>query len=128
MVIRIMDCGDFMEDFDLIDVLDKREGSFYEDSLNMDTVENILKYSCQVANFKEVSKMYREVSYDQIAYWSEDSHSPIYDHPEKYSELDIENLTFLQKKISTAIDLYTQMLVQGNHFDRKYLEDQLGRL
>jgi len=117
-----------MEDFDLIDVLDKREGSFYEDSLNMDTVENILKYSCQVANFKEVSKMYREVSYDQIAYWSEDSHSPIYDHPEKYSDLDIENLTFLQKKISTAIDLYTQMLVQGNHFDRKYLEDQLGRL
>lgn len=113
-----------MKDFEM---LDKRDCPFYDNSLNMDTVENILKYSCSVANFKEVSKMYREVVYDQIAYWSEDSHSSIYDHPEKYSESDIENLTFLQRKISTAIDLYTQILVQGNHFDRNYLEDNLGR-
>lgn len=117
--------GGFMENN--FKILEPRSYSFYSNDFNMDTVENLIGYMCSRGNFKEVCKAFREVCYDQVAYWGDDSHSPIYDNLDKYSELDIENINFLQKKISTVVDLYTQMLVQGNHFDRSYLESCLGR-
>ncbi|MBO7615017.1 MAG: hypothetical protein J6T15_04915 [Bacilli bacterium] len=107
-------------------IRERRDYQFYDDELNEEVWTNIMMYSCTRGSFKEVCKAFREVCYDQVSYYGEDNCSPIYKDEEKYPREVIDQLTYLQRKISTAVDLYEQGLVNGRKFDWDYLVSRLG--
>lgn len=102
-----------------------RNYSFYKPGLDMDRVQKVLKETISMLSFDEVCKMFREICYDQICYYGEDNKGHIYNNNE-YTQKHIEQATYLQRKISTAVDLYAQVIVDKHTFDEKYLEERLG--
>lgn len=102
-----------------------RNYSFYKPGLDMDRVQKVLKETISMLSFDEVCKMFREICYDQICYYGEDNKGHIYNNDE-YTQKHIEQATYLQRKISTAVDLYSQVIVDKHTFDEKYLEERLG--
>ena len=105
--------------------MDKRDYPFISEHFDMDRVEPVLEDCISKLNFKEVCKLYREVAYDMVSYRGDGSPS-IYDN-EKYSQEAVEQAVYLQRKISTAIDLYEQCITNGRSFNWDYLYDRLGR-
>jgi hypothetical protein len=86
-----------------------------------------MTYACTRGSFKEVCKAFREICYDQISYYDSELHSKIYDDEKKYPREVIDCATYLQRKISTAVDLYEQCITNGRRFDWDYLNEKLGR-
>ena len=107
--------------------MNKRDYSFTSSDFNSDKVEEAIRYLAENLNFKEICKVFREISYDQICYYSEDSCGLIYKDKNKYTDKHIEQATYLQRKISTSVDLYEQLITSGNIFEESYLEERLGK-
>ena len=104
--------------------LEPRDYNFYRKEMNTDRVFKQLKEVISNLSFEEVCKMFREICYDQIAYYSGENKGIIYKG--NYSQRNIEQATYLQRKVSTAIDLYSQVIVCKREFDENYLKDRLG--
>lgn len=103
-----------------------RDYDYLGKDLNMDRVNEVLMYVISKLNFKEICKMFREICYDQVAYYSKDMCSKIY-KDEKRDRLNVEQCNRLQRKVSTAVDLYEQAIVDERTFDENYLEERLGK-
>jgi uncharacterized LabA/DUF88 family protein len=108
-------------------IRDVRDYDFISDNISEEVWANIMTYACTRGSFKEVCKAFREICYDQISYYDKDLHSKIYDDEEKYPREVIDCATYLQRKISTAVDLYEQCITNGRSFDWDYLNEKLGR-
>lgn len=106
------------------DKLKPRDYSFYRKEMDIDRVFKQLKEVISNLGFEEVCKMFREICYDQIAYWNDRNKGVVYNG--EYSSKNIEQATYLQGKISTAVDLYTQVLIHKREFDEDYLRERLG--
>ena len=102
--------------------MEKRDYEFLSKELNMNRVEEGIKYLASHLNFREICKVFREISYDQVCYYSSDSHSPIYDD-KKRSKLNVEQCNRLQRNVSTAVDLYEQA-ISGREFSEDYLRSK----
>lgn len=105
--------------------LTQRDYSFFDKEVRMDRVEKQLREVASNLSFEEICKMFREICYDQVAYYSEDKKGHIYNDNE-YTQTHIEQATYLQRKVSTAVDLYCQTLVNKNTFNEDYLRERLG--
>lgn len=88
-----------------------------------DRMEEVLRYTCSKLSFKEICKMFREICYDQVAYYSNDLCSPIY-KDDKRSKLCVEQSNRLQQKVSCMVDLFEQSITDGREFNEGYLEDK----
>lgn len=108
-------------------IMDVRDYSFNSEHFEHKVWANIMTYACTRGSFKEVCKAFREICYDQVSYADEDNHGVIYDDEKKYPQEVREQATYLQRKISTAVDLYEQCITDGRSFEWSYLEDRLGR-
>lgn len=104
--------------------LGERDYGFYRKDINMLRVNAILKDVISFLSFEEICKMFREICYDQISYYNDDLKGHIYNG--EYDKQQIEQATFLQRKVSTAIDLYSQSIVNKNTFNEDYLRERLG--
>lgn len=102
-----------------------RDYSFYKPGINMDRVEKVIKEVISMLSFEEVCKMFREICYDQICYYSDDSKGHIYNNNE-YTQKNVEDATYLQRKVSTAVDLYEQVITDKREFNEDYLRERLG--
>lgn len=72
--------------------------------------------------FEEICKLFREIFYEQVSYYSDTNKGKIYDG--SYSQVNIEQATRIQQKLSTCIDLYNQVISQHREFDESYLESK----
>ena len=106
--------------------MEKRDYSFTGSDFNLDRVNEAIVYLASNLNFKEICKVFREICYDQICYYSEDNCGLIYKN-DKYTDKHKEQATYLQRKISTSVDLYEQIIDSYNTFDESYLEERLGK-
>lgn len=104
--------------------LGERDYNFFRKDINMLRVDAILKDVISFLSFEEICKMFREICYDQVSYYNDDLKGHIYKGD--YERKHIEQATFLQRKISTAVDLYSQVLVNKNTFNEDYLRERLG--
>ena len=73
-----------------------------------------------IYSFKELMWLFRNITYDQVKYFSEDNKGVIYDG--SYSRELIEQATDFQRKISTYADLMNQSISNHREFDRDYLK------
>ena len=105
--------------------MENRNYQFLSKEFHSDRVEEVLRYTCSKLSFSEVCKMFRDICYDQVAYYSNDLCSPIY-KDDKRSKLNVEQCNRLQRKVSTAVDLFEQAVVNSREFDEEYLEQRLG--
>lgn len=71
-------------------------------------------------SFEELMWMFRNITYDQIKYFSEDNKGIVYDG--SYDRVMIEQATDFQRKISTYTDLMTQTVSRHRVFDEGYLK------
>lgn len=71
-------------------------------------------------SFSELMWLFRNITYDQIKYFSEDNKGVIYDG--SYSREIIEQATDFQRKISTYADLMNQSISNHREFDSDYLK------
>ena len=88
-------------------------------------LDKIFSYKEKIENdltFEETCKLFRELLYKPISYYSSDNKGLIYDGT--YSETQIEQATRLQQKLSGCIDLYNQIITKHNEFDEGYLRDK----
>lgn len=103
--------------------MENRNYQFLSKEFHSDRVEEVLRYTCSKLSFKEVCKMFRDICYDQVAYYSNDLCSPIY-KDEKRSKLNIEQSNRLQQKVSAIVDLFEQSITDGREFDEGYLTER----
>lgn len=101
-----------------------RDYDFLSSDLDMEKVEENIHYLNERMNLKEILKVVREISYDMVCYYDEDSKGLIY-HRDR-SKLNREQACNLQRKLATACDLFLQSM-QGMEFDYDYLKERLGR-
>lgn len=103
----------------------RRKYPFYDSKINMDRVNPTLIDVISNLSFTEICKMFREICYDQVCYYSDDNKGIIYKTDR--SALNREQACGLQRKVSTAVDLFEQSVVDKREFEEKYLEERLGR-
>ncbi len=102
-----------------------RNKSFYSKDIDMKIVSPMLKELIKTLNFEEVCKLFKEICFDQVAYWDDEAKGIIY-KDDSYSKLNREQACQLQRKVSTAVDLFSQSIVNKNTFDENYLRERLG--
>lgn len=96
---------------------------FYTNTnINLDKLKPIWDDLYSKCNFTEIMWLFRNITYDQIKYFSENDKGIIYTDDEKYSQLTKEQATNLQRQISTCADLFTQAVVSGREQDKNYLK------
>ena len=88
---------------------------FFQQGLNMDRVEEVLKDVITRLSLEEVLKMTREITYDMV------SGERLYNG--SYSQLNIEQANAFQAKIRDACDMFAQSIVDKREFDENYLKD-----
>ena len=103
--------------------MENRNYQFHSKEFNSDRVEEVLRYTCSKLNFKEICKMFREICYDQVAYYDNEACSPIY-KDDKRTELCVEQSNRLQQKVSMMVDLFEQSITDGREFDEGYLSER----
>lgn len=101
-----------------------RDYSFYKKEIDIDRVNTVLLEVISQLSFTEICKMFREICYDQVCYYSEEHKGIIYE--EDRSQLNKEQACRLQRKVSTAVDLFEQSVVRRNEFNEDYLTERLG--
>ena len=105
--------------------MENRNYAFNSKEIHMDRVEEVLRYTSSKLNFSEICKMFREICYDQVCYWNSDLCGIIY--KDGRDNLATEQACRLQRKVSTAVDLFSQSIVDKRVFDEGYLEERLGK-
>lgn len=103
--------------------MENRNYQFNSKDFHSDRVEEVLRYTCSKLNFKEICKMFRDICYDQVAYYNNDLCSHIY-KDEKRSKLSVEQSNRLQQKVSCFVDLFEQSITDGREFDENYLKEK----
>lgn len=106
--------------------MENRKYNFNGKDFNSRRVEEVLRYNISKLNFKEICKMFRDICYDRVAYYSKDLCADIYKDPNN-DPLYIEQCCRLQRKVSTAVDIFEQAITDGRMFDENYLEERLGK-
>lgn len=103
----------------------KSRKDFYENDIDLDRANEMLTQLISKCNLKEIFWILRNISYDQVAYWSQTSHSKIYDEETegKRTNLNVEQANRLQQQLSSIIDLYEQAILDKREFDEGYLKD-----
>lgn len=71
-------------------------------------------------SFQELMWLFRNITYDQIKYFSEENKGVIYDG--SYSRKSISQASDFQRKISTYADLMNQTISSHREFDEGYLK------
>jgi hypothetical protein len=92
--------------------------NFYKDEFSLERAESSLNDLISKCTLDEILWIVRNVTYDQIAYYSDESKGIVYDG--SYTEENIEQATMLQKAISTYCDLFGQS-INKRVFDQGYL-------
>lgn len=90
--------------------------------LDMNKVIEAKEYLEERLNFSEICKLFREICYDKVAYWSESNKGVVYDGT--YEPLNIEQANRLQQAISRDVDLFEQSVVRKRTFDEGYLREK----
>lgn len=103
--------------------MENRNYPFIDKNLNMERVTDVMKYVCTHLNFKEVCKMFREICYDQVAYYDKKNCSQIYKDNNR-SKLNIEQANRLQQNVSCFVDLFEQSITDGREFNEDYLKQK----
>lgn len=103
--------------------MENRNYPFIDKNLNMERVNEVMKYVCKHLNFKEICKMFREICYDQVAYYGKDSCSQIYKDTNR-GQKNIEQANRLQQKVSCFVDLYEQSITDSREFNEEYLQEK----
>lgn len=88
-------------------------------------IEKVFKYKDELESnltFEEICKCFREIMYEQISYYSEDHKGRIYDG--SYSDVQINQATRVQQKMSMCVDLYNQIISGNREFDEGYLREK----
>lgn len=106
--------------------MENRKYEFNGKDFDSRRVEEVLRYNISKLNFKEICKMFRDICYDRVAYYSQDLCSDIYKDPNR-DKLNVEQCCRLQRKVSTAIDLFEQSYSDARVFDEDYLAERLGK-
>ena len=89
-------------------------------SFDTDKMYTELNRLLDTYSFSELMWLFRNITYDQIKYFSEDNKGVVYDG--SYSREVIEQATDFQRKISTYADLMSQSISNHREFDRDYLK------
>lgn len=103
----------------------QRDYPFMDKSIRMDRVNKVLLDVIQKLSFTEICKMFREICYDQVCYYSEEHKGIIY--KEDREPLNKEQACRLQRKVSTAVDIFEQSVVDKRIFEESYLDERLGK-
>lgn len=98
--------------------------NFYDQEINSERAESALHELAKKCTFSEICWIFRNICYDQVAYYGEYSHSKIYDEKDR-TELNIEQANRLQQRLSTFIDLYNQSIIDKREFDENYLKQYM---
>ena len=105
--------------------VEPREYPFLDKSIRMERVNNVLLDVISKLSFTEICKMFREICYDQVCYYSEEHKGIIY--KEDREPLNKEQACRLQRKVSTAVDIFEQSVVNKRIFEEGYLDERLGK-
>ncbi len=105
--------------------MEKRQGSFYANELNMDKVEQTIEFMASHLTLKECLKTIREISYDMVSYYDKYNKAHIYED-DNYSPLNIEQACQLQRMLVTACDLFGQSIIEHREFDEGYLNKYIN--
>lgn len=105
--------------------MEKRQGSFYANELNMDKVEQTIEFMASHLTLKECLKTIREISYDMISYYDENNKAHIY-QDDTYSPLNREQACQLQRMLATACDLFGQSIIEHREFNESYLNKYIN--
>ena len=97
-------------------------GSFYDNEINIDRVNEVLNIVISQLNLKEILKMTREVMYDMVSYYDEQNCAMIYKSND-YGDIHIEQITNLQRHSRQALDLFSQVICGKREFDNDYIEN-----
>ena len=74
--------------------------------MDLDKIFMHKEFLQKALTFEEISKLYREVLYDQ------------------YKKTEDSDMIHAYQLLRSMIDIFTQM-TKGRHFDQKYLEDKI---
>ena len=105
--------------------MEKRQGSFYANELNMDKVKQTIEFMASHLTLKECLKTIREISYDMISYYDENNKAHIY-QDDTYSPLNREQACQLQRMLATACDLFGQSIIEHREFNESYLNKYIN--
>lgn len=103
--------------------MEKRQ-DFYANELNMERMNEVLNFVISNLTLKEILKMIREISYDMVCYYDEDTKGIIYN--DEYNDNQRWQASQLQRLLSSACDLFEQSVVGHREFDDDYLSKWLG--
>ena len=103
--------------------METRNYQFISKNFDMERVNEVLKYVCSHLDFKEICKMFREICYDQVAYYNNDDCSQIY-KDEKRTKVNIEQANRLQQKVSCFVDLFEQSITDYREFNEDFLKSK----
>lgn len=98
----------------------KRKDFYSSEEFNLKRANENLITLIENCTFEEIMWIVRNITYDQISYYAPDSKGRIFNG--KYSELQIEQATRFQRNISTFIDLFGQVLIDGRVFEEEYIK------
>ena len=103
----------------------KPRKDFYAPGLNMDRVREMMGVVSKQLSLEESLRLIREIVYDMVSYYGEDSKGIIYKGG--FSQYHIEQATVLQTEISTMCDLFAQSIVDKREFQVKDFERYIAR-
>lgn len=101
---------------------EKARNNFFENEFNLERAEDNLYKLAENCTLKEVLWIIRNICYDMTSYVNNENKGKIYD--DSYSRKQIEQATQLQRDISTACDLFSQIIVNHNEFNDDYFKER----
>lgn len=88
---------------------------------NLERAQKAALQLIETTSFEDQMWIFRNITYDQVKYFSEQDKGIIYDGT--YSPLNREQANNLQRQISTCTDLFTQSVSKHREFNQDYLRD-----
>lgn len=98
----------------------KSRKEFWGSEFDLDRADKMLEYLIGKCSLKEILWIARNVVYDQVAYYNQNSKGIVYNG--EYSDLNVEQANRLQQQISTLLDLFSQSVNSKREFDEDYLK------
>ena len=102
----------------------EKRTKFVSKELDMERVEEQLQHLVSHCSLNECLKIIREIANDMVCYYSENNKGIIYDGT--YTQEQIEQATFLQRKLRDVCDLFAQVVIDKREFNDEYLRKRLG--
>ena len=98
----------------------KSRKDYYSTEFNSERANAVLTWLISKCSFKEISWIYRNLVYDQVAYYDQNHKAKLYDGT--YTDLNVEQANRFQQQISTVADLFEQSILNKREFDEDYLK------